>query len=130
MAQERHTGWMEPRNVARRLERLEGIVLALVGKVRKMANGLEGLQDSIGELGRGLKAALGDLVGSHDTGDNEGFEENAARVDDLVNQLQNLGSGDNRATKAGQSPSPAVDLKQNAGPVSEGTGEGGSDDFH
>jgi hypothetical protein len=101
------------------MDRLEGIVLALVEKVKKMANGLDDLQNSITELGQGLKSALSDLVSAHDSGDDGRFEELTEDLDGLVSQLQSLGKADNQATKAGQSPTPAVDLRQNAGPTEE-----------
>jgi hypothetical protein len=82
-----------------------------------MANGLEDLQNSVTGLGRDLKTALSDMVSAHDAEDGERFEDAAGQANDLISQIQSLGKADNQATKAGQSPSPAVDLKQNAGPV-------------
>jgi hypothetical protein len=82
-----------------------------------MANGLEELQNSVTGLGQELKTALTDMVSAHDAEDGGRFEDAAGRVDGLVSQLQSLGKADNQATKAGQSPSPGVDLRQNAGPT-------------
>lgn len=67
-------------------------------------------------LGGDLRARLQDLVAAHDQGNDEAFEEKAQAFSDVVNQVQNLGHSGNTATKAGQSPSPAVDLQQNRGP--------------
>jgi hypothetical protein len=82
-----------------------------------MANGLEELQNTVTEHGQGLRSALSDLVSAHDAGDDGKFEEIAEALDERLSQLQSLGRANNQATKAGQSPSPARDLRQNAGPV-------------
>jgi hypothetical protein len=118
----------------RRLDRLENIVLALAGKVKKMAAGQEHyeasfgrLQDSITALGRDLGAKLSDLVAAHDQADDENFEAHAGQLDELVNQVQNLGKADNQATTAGQSPSGTAgpssgDLPQGRGPLAQPEG--------
>jgi hypothetical protein len=85
-----------------------------------MANGLEEMQNAVTSIGRDLKTALSDMVSAHDAEDGERFEDAAGQADGLISQLQNFGLADNQATKAGQSPSPAVDLRQNAGPTEQG----------
>jgi hypothetical protein len=112
-----------------RLRRVENVMLALVGKVRKMAEGqahfeqsFRTLQDSITGLGRDLGAKLQDLVAAHDQADDENFESHADQLDQMINQVQNLGTGGNTATSAGRSPTGTAgqssgDLPQGRGPV-------------
>jgi hypothetical protein len=117
----RHTDGMDQSSraeaqVRKRLDRLENIVLAIAGKVKKMAERFEELQQGVTGLGGELRGKLKDLVAAHDSGNAEAFESEAGALDDLVNKIENLGAPKG-ATKGGQSPSPAVDLKQNAGPT-------------
>lgn len=104
--------------VRRRLDRLENMVLAIAGKVKKMAGRFDELQQGVTGLGGELRRKLKDLVAAHDSGNAESFENEAGAFDELVNRVENLGAPQG-ATKTGQSPSPAVDLKQNAGPVAQ-----------
>jgi hypothetical protein len=112
-----------------RVRRLENLVLALVGKAKKMAEGqarveqsFKTLQDGVTGLGQELHGKVRDMVAAHDQRDDQAFEAKAQELDEVVNQIRNLGHGGNTATKAGVSPTSTAgastgDLPQGRGPI-------------
>lgn len=101
--------------IKKRVGRLEKAVVSLVIKVRKMAQGqahfeqsFTNLQTSITDLGKRLDAAVANLVAAHDSEDDAAFEQHANALDQMVNEVSNLGTGTPGATSTGQSsPAPA-----------------------
>jgi hypothetical protein len=114
-----------------RVRRVENVMLALVGKVKRMAEGqahfeqsFRTLQDSVTGLGRDLGAKLKDLVAAHDQENDQQFETHAGQLDEMINQIQNLGTGGNTATTAGRSPTTTAgrstgDVPQGRGPTQD-----------
>jgi hypothetical protein len=91
-----------------RVRRVENVVLALAGKVKKMAEGYEQsfrtLQDGVTGAGGDLRRSFEAVVQAHDSGDEERFEAAATEHSDFINSLQNMGTGGDNAPRAAQSP--------------------------
>jgi hypothetical protein len=93
--------------IEERLRRVENVILALAGKVKKMGDeqSFRTLQDSVTGAGGDLQRSFDAVIQAHDSGDDGKFEEAAQAHSDFINSFRSMGTSGNTATKAGQSPS-------------------------